>query len=373
MIIYEVKDECVNGQDQAAARRRSGERAYLSGCDNGLVRSPVQHIRGGVQEMDQLTRNVMMAMLCAQRYPWEQGTAAQALYEAGESSAWLQMAYDSVTRSLPDGRLAMLGSREAVADPASAGEVCLRAYQKTGQQRFLKAAQGMLDYLMHKAPRTDDGLICHNTVSYHEGCTPYQLWVDAIYMMPPFLAVMGEADEAIRQINGYIRHLFCEDSGLFFHIYDAAEAKFIRRVPWATGNGWALLGMTRTAEELRKQSRPKDADALFCRILTVTEAMALLETEDGCFHDILDDPSAFTDHTSALMFAASVYRNILNGVLPPAFRAYADRAVLGAAKDIDAFGILHSVCGCPDFVRPGTSVEAQAAYIMARAWQEKAE
>ncbi len=30
---------------------------------------------------------------------------------------------------------------------------------------------------------------------------------------------------------------------------------------------------------------------------------------------------------------------------------------------------LFEVCGCPDFVRAGTSAEAQAAFIMASAWK----
>ena len=56
----------------------------------------------------------------------------------------------------------------------------------------------MLDYLMKDAPRTDDGVLYHNTVSFAEGFSPNQLWIDAAYMAPPFLAVMGELDEAAR-------------------------------------------------------------------------------------------------------------------------------------------------------------------------------
>ena len=52
-------------------------------------------------------------MLAMQRYPWEQGVCAQALYEAGREDLWIPMAYDAVKRQSPDGRLAMAGGGAA--------------------------------------------------------------------------------------------------------------------------------------------------------------------------------------------------------------------------------------------------------------------
>ena len=66
---------------------------------------------------------VINAMLAMQRYPWEQGVCAQALYEAGIDSLWIPMAYDAVVRSDQEGKLAMVGGGETVSDPAANGEV----------------------------------------------------------------------------------------------------------------------------------------------------------------------------------------------------------------------------------------------------------
>ena len=41
---------------------------------------------------------VIYAMLAMQRYPWEQGVCAQALFEAGKDELWIPMAYDAVVR-----------------------------------------------------------------------------------------------------------------------------------------------------------------------------------------------------------------------------------------------------------------------------------
>ncbi len=74
--------------------------------------------------MDRIDK-VINAMLAMQRYPWEQGVCAQALYESGKEELWIPMAHDAIKRIDKDGRLAMAGGGEAVSDPAANGEVCL--------------------------------------------------------------------------------------------------------------------------------------------------------------------------------------------------------------------------------------------------------
>ena len=59
-------------------------------------------------------------MLAMQRYPWEQGVCAQALYEAGLEEFWIPMAYDAIKHINPDGRLAMVGGEVAVSDQSNA-------------------------------------------------------------------------------------------------------------------------------------------------------------------------------------------------------------------------------------------------------------
>ena len=90
------------------------------------------------------TEQVIRAMLAMQRFPWEQGVCAQALYEAGREELWIPMAYDAIKRQAADGRLAMAGGGAAVSDPAANGEVCLRAWEKTGDRFFLDGAERML-------------------------------------------------------------------------------------------------------------------------------------------------------------------------------------------------------------------------------------
>ena len=314
---------------------------------------------------------VIRCMLAMQRHPWEQGVCAQALYEADRPELWLPMAYDAVMRRQADGRLAMVGGGPAVSDPAACGEVCLRAYEKTGDTFYLDGARRMLDYLMNRAPRTADGIICHNEVSFEPGYSARQLWVDGLYMAPPFLAAMGLVREAAEQIAGYVRHLRDPETGLFFHIVDTETRRFVRKKRWATGNGWALLGLIRTAESARRAGLTGVADDLTGQYRDLLDALLRWQLPDGRFHDIIDDPSSFTDGTSAMMTAAAIWRGVHGRLIPRETGSAAERAFETVTDRVDGIGLVRGVCGCPHFNVEGTSAEAQAAWIMAWAWRRR--
>jgi len=56
---------------------------------------------------DGTARLVARALLGMQRHAWEQGVAAQAFLESGETDLVVVMAREAVLRQLPDGRLGM--------------------------------------------------------------------------------------------------------------------------------------------------------------------------------------------------------------------------------------------------------------------------
>lgn len=310
---------------------------------------------------------VKNAMLAVQRYPWEQGVCAQAVWEMGDTLTAVAMAHDAVLRQTEEGRLAVITNNIAVTDPAANGEVVWRAYELTGKETYKTAAEKMLSYLMKLAPRTDKNVICHNEISFHEGFSEKQIWVDAIYMAPPFLALMGELDEALFQIEGCIYYLKDDNTGLLNHIYDAGTNRFVRQKLWATGNGWALLGMARTIEIAQKENRNDIAEKLIAHSKSLLDSMLEYQLEDGRFYDILDDNTSFIEGTAAMMLAAYIYRGIIGGWLSRKYIGYADKVRCTMDKYIDEFGIIHEVCGCPHFLQAGTSAESMASYLMMNA------
>jgi len=309
--------------------------------------------------MDDKTLKVKQAMLAMQRRPWEQGVAAQALLELGDLETMVLLVKDSVYLQIEDGRLAMPESTHAVTDPAANGEPTLVAARVTGERELQDAAQRMADYLLHGAPRTTDGTLHHIT-------NAPQIWIDSMYMAPPFLAVAGYPGAAFHQIEGMKRYLWNPEKKLFSHMWDDGAQKFAREDYWGVGNGWAAAGLTRVIAAL-PDSMDQEKVQLIGTLRELLDACLSYQREDGLFHNVIDQPETFMETNLAQMLAYSMYRSIKGGWLETSYRAHADRMRLAAHNQVDKYGFIHNVCGAPNFDRPGIATEGQAFFLLMEA------
>ena len=304
----------------------------------------------------QKAKNAMLAM---QRRAWEQGTAAQALLELGETDLVVLLAKDAVVNQLKDGRLGLNEGNAPVCDPAVNGEPVLFAAKVTGDPALERAAARMLEFLLVKAPRTRAGIIYHNEIEN-------RIWVDGIYMLPPFLAVAGQPAEAMKQIAGCRRILQDPVKKLYSHIWDEDRQEFERKALWGSGNGWAMAGMMRVLRALPTSMAAEKAQ-LAEWIRELIDAAMPWRRPDGLFHDVLDDPGTFVETNCAQMLAYTIYRGVAGGWLPASLRDTADSLRAAAIGKVDAFGIVQGVCGAPNFNRAGTSTEGQAFHLLMEA------
>lgn len=306
-----------------------------------------------------LVAKVQKAMLAMQRRAWEQGVAGQALLEQGETDLVVLFAKDALVNQAKDGRLGLNGDRAPVTDPASNGEPVLAAYRTTGDPAFKAAADRMLEFLLHQAPRSSKGLIFHNQ-------DENRIWVDSFYMAPPFLAVAGHPDEAVRQVEGYRETLRSPETGAYFHIWDEARQRFERKLLWGVGNGWAAAGMARVIRAL-PEAMKGDKERIAGHVRELLDACLKFQRTDGLFHDVLDDPSTFVETNAAQMFAYTIYRGVKGGWLAPSYLAPAERMRKAAHAKVDGFGLVQGVCGAPNFDRSGTATEGQAFFLLMEA------
>ena len=342
-----------------SARRAFLRRTLLAGGSLSIAgaASPARALAGD-PDSDRV-RRAQAAMLAMQRRAWEQGVAAQALLESGERALVVLLAKDAIVNQAKDGRLGLNGDKGPVCDPASNGEPCLFAWKETGDPAFKAAADRMLEFLLWTAPRTREGLIFHNHVEN-------LIWVDAIYMAPPFLAVAGQPAEAVKQVAGYRRTLRSVETGLFSHMWDEDRREFQRKAFWGVGNGWAAAGMTRVVRALPEAMR-KEREEMAGWIRDLVDACLKHQRTDGLFHDVLDDPKTFVETNAAQMLAYSIYRGAKGGWMPPSYLEKAERLRAAALAKVDAFGLVQGVCGAPNFDRPGTATEGQAFFLLMEA------
>ena len=316
-------------------------------------------ISHAITEKNDTMQRVMFAMLTMQRRAWEQGVASQALLEMGETDLLILFAKDAVVNQKKDGRLGLNEGDRPVADPASNGEPVLVAAKLTGDNSLKLAADRMLEFLLYKAPKTPDGIIYHNYIEN-------MIWVDAFYMAPPFLAIAGHPDEAVKQIDGYRKILLNPEKKLYYHIWDQDRQKYERKLLWGVGNGWAAAGMTRVLKAL-PDSMKNEKERIAGYIKELLDGCLKYQRSDGLFHDILDDPSTFVETNSAQMLAYTIFRGIKSGWLDHSYEQYGLKMRKAAHGKVDSFGLVQGVCGAPNFNKPGTATEGQAFFLLMEA------
>lgn len=310
-------------------------------------------------ERKERIQKVMRAMLAMQRRAWEQGVAAQALLEMGETDWVILFAKDAVVNQLKDGRLGLNEGQSAVTDPASNGEPLLFAARLTGDSKLKQAADRMLEFLLYKAPKTREGIIFHNQIEN-------RIWVDSFYMGPPFLAVAGQPEEAVKQIIGYRNIMRAPETGLYYHIWDEDLRIFTRKLFWGVGNGWAAAGMTRVIRAL-PDAMQREKEMIIGYVRELLDACLRYQRPDALFHDILDDPTTFVETNAAQMLSYTIYRGVVGGWLDPSYLLHADRIREAVYAKVDEFGLVQGVCGAPHFNSSGTATEGQAFFLLMEA------
>jgi unsaturated rhamnogalacturonyl hydrolase len=309
--------------------------------------------------MDQTVEKVKTAMLSMQRASWEQGVAAQALLELGERELVILMAKESVLRQDKLGRLSVLYTDQGVTDAAAAGEALFAAAGWTGDQRLKDAHEKMLDYLINHAPKTADGTLSHVIQAK-------QLWIDSIYMAPPFLAVAGHPSLAVEQIEGMHRRLWDPQKELYSHMWDEDKGEFIRKDAWGVGNGWAAAGLARVIAALPTHMQ-QERDRLIGIVSSLIKSILRFQRQDGLFHDVVDDVQTFVETNLAQMLAYAIYRGVAAGWLDRQYLSAADGLRQAARQKVDEWGLVQDVCGAPFFNAAGTATEGQAFFLLMEA------
>lgn len=314
-------------------------------------------IHGG-SKLDSNQSKALGALLGMQRQSWEQGVASHALLDLGQHELVEVMARDAVTRQTPAGKLASIDDLSIV-NGAAAGEAVLWAAQRSGDVALAEAFNRQLRWILHGAPRAEDGALFHM-----EGT--HEVWVDTIYMVVPFLVQAGELEEAAKQLDGHRMRLFDVAAGLYAWRWDEDAGQLTHPLHWGTGNGWVVAGIARALHHLHGRGGDFAVEAAE-HARAVIDACLSYRDADGLFHDVVTDPSTFSDANLAQMLAYGVLTGVADEWLPVAYESVGRSLLESASRQVDTYGFVTGVCGAPFFDHQGTSAEAQAFFLLASA------
>lgn len=209
-------------------------------------------------------------------------------------------------------------------DHLAPGRLLLELYERTGDLRYLIAAQILIDQLENH-PRTTDGGFWHKKVYTH------QMWLDGIYMgcpmMSEFARITGHSrwhDEAARQILTIAEHTRDSKSGLFYHGWDESRSMYWANPQtgqspnfWGRAMGWYALGIIDTLDYLPVNHPQRDA------VIGVLEELAagIEKTRDpqsGLWYQVLDQPGRegnYLESSASCMFVYALAKGARLGYL----------------------------------------------------------
>jgi unsaturated rhamnogalacturonyl hydrolase len=217
---------------------------------------------------------------------------------------------------------------------AAFGYPVLLFYERTKNEKYLKAARRHADVLVSE-PRTRDGGISVTKDGLH-------LYVDFLYLMCPMLVKLGKLtgeqryiDEAVKQIEVVCHHLWDDDCHLSRHAWSETPNMYLQSTFWSRGNGWLVCCIVDLMDIIPDHPRAARLREICAKTLT---AMKSYQDGNGYLRVIMDDPQAKFETSGTIMFAYAAARAVQHGIVGPEFTEAALRAFRIVAGSVEENG-----------------------------------
>ena len=248
-------------------------------------------------------------------------------------------------------------------DMIKSGDVLLYLYEKTKEERFLKAMQ-TLSSQMDSQPRTSDGGF------WHKKRYPYQMWLDGLYMAEPFHAQytkIFEKDEAevkkvyddiVHQFDLIQKHSLDDKTGLLYHGWDESkEQKWANKKTgtsphfWSRAMGWYGMAMVDVLDFLPEGHQGRERIIRYLN--QFAEAVTKYQDKTGLWYQVLDQGDRegnYLEASGSAMFTYTFAKGAHKGYLPEKYLEIAEKAYAGILDNLismEESGIvnLNQVCG----------------------------
>ncbi|MCQ6557586.1 beta-galactosidase BglB [Paenibacillus mendelii] len=218
-------------------------------------------------------------------------------------------------------------------------------YEELNRPDYLEICLEWVKYVYEEMPRTPEGGISHLTVSSaNEG----QLWDDTLYMSVLFLGRMGVllrkdeyVQESIHQFLVHLKYLTDVKTGLFFHGWTFLGNHHFAGARWGRGNAWYTAGLIDYLDIVPVPDGVRRF--LLTSLERQAEALVNLQTEEGMWRTLLDDPDSYVESSATAGFAYGILKAVRKGYLPDSFRACGWKALQAVVSRIDDDGMVQNV------------------------------
>ena len=221
-----------------------------------------------------------------------------------------------------DGSIRTFKPKDANLDDINEGRVLFALYERTGEEKYRKAAD-FLRKQLDRQPRTHEGNF------WHKAIYPNQVWLDGIYMAQPFYALYetkfgdGNCSDTVAQIQNVRRNMFCEQKGLYFHGYDASRTIFWANPEtgcsqnfWLRSLGWYAVALADLLDILPDSGGRDSLKAFFTELMGSVARYA--DEETGLYWQVPDQGGRegnYLETSGSAMMAYAMLKGARLGVL----------------------------------------------------------
>ena len=213
-------------------------------------------------------------------------------------------------------------------DDINEGRVLFELYEKTGKEKYKKAAD-FLKRRLDEQPRTWEGSFWHKQIY------PNQVWLDGVYMAQPFAALYekyfgsGDYADIVRQVEIVRARMRDEKTGLYFHGYDASKTAFwcdketgLSGNFWLRAMGWFSVALADLVEILPLGSQRDSIAGIFAQLMADAAPFAAPDT--GMYYQVMDQGGRegnYQESSGSSMIAYAMLKGARLGVLDGKYAA----------------------------------------------------
>lgn len=227
-------------------------------------------------------------------------------------------------------------------DMIEAGNILFYLYDKTKEEKYLKALQTLRKQLAEH-PRTSEGGFWHKKVY------PNQMWLDGLYMGQPFYTHYTvnyengkNLDDVALQFQLIQKHALDAKTGLLYHGWDESKAmgwadkqKGTSPNFWSRSLGWYAMALVDVLDYFPKD-HPKQKE-LVLYLNQLAEALAKQQHSSGLWYqvtDMGDKEGNYLEASGTAMFSYALAKGTNKGYLPAKYKDVANKAFDGITRDL---------------------------------------
>lgn len=238
-----------------------------------------------------------------------------------------------------DGNLKGYKMDEYNIDHLNPGKALFFAYEKTGDERFMKAIEKQMDQV-RSHPRIPAGNF------WHKNRYPHQVWLDGLYMALPFYAEYenkynghkGYADIYQQFIN--VRNILKDaQTGLYYHAYDDSKSMFwadqetgLSANFWLRAEGWLLMALVDTVDKMNEMIFEHYKGLKDLAKEVITDILPYQDEKTGMFWHVIDQAERegnYVETSGTAMVAYAVLKGIRLNILDDSLRPLAEKMLTG--------------------------------------------